>query len=403
MKKTLRNIRNRIGYWRIPKFDKIVPDDASVSKGEALVIPPDGKGSVGDEAMMAVVREVLSGDAKLVALLPRRSASSFDGYPHSSYLSECREHHFKTLLNSCGCILVIGADIMDGKYSYVDSVLRLRLVDFAARRGKDARVLGFSFNASPHPVVLDELRRVHPAVRFFLRDEESKKRFERLSGRQGELVADVAFGLVPSTAVDAAYLDWRKSVGVGGQIVVGVNINPMFALDHGAGISEGLIDSVAHVIQENRDVAFVLIPHDYRVKFGDVAMLSAVQAKLDETTRKRVFMPTQRWCAADIKSVAATLDFVITGRMHLAVAALGSGVPAYGITYQGKFEGLLRHFGLSGDSLISPNDASVNASMAAFFSTRVTKFKNDTHQVGECLQSVKTKSRLNFDGIGKEI
>jgi polysaccharide pyruvyl transferase WcaK-like protein len=33
--------------------------------------------------------------------------------------------------------------------------------------------------------------------------------------------------------------------------------------------------------------------------------------------------------------------------MHFVIACLGTGVPALGASYQGKFEGLYRHFGIS--------------------------------------------------------
>jgi polysaccharide pyruvyl transferase WcaK-like protein len=47
-----------------------------------------------------------------------------------------------------------------------------------------------------------------------------------------------------------------------------------------------------------------------------------------------------------MKYVAGEMDAVLTGRMHLAIAALGCGVPVACITYQGKFEGLFEHFDL---------------------------------------------------------
>jgi len=44
---------------------------------------------------------------------------------------------------------------------------------------------------------------------------------------------------------------------------------------------------------------------------------------------------------------------VITGRMHLAIAALGMGTPVICLTYQDKFDGLMEYFG-SEHYLISP-------------------------------------------------
>jgi polysaccharide pyruvyl transferase WcaK-like protein len=55
-----------------------------------------------------------------------------------------------------------------------------------------------------------------------------------------------------------------------------------------------------------------------------------------------------------LKAIAGLADGVLTGRMHLAIASLGMGVPVVALTYQGKFEGLFRHFDLPSWLLLSP-------------------------------------------------
>jgi polysaccharide pyruvyl transferase WcaK-like protein len=50
----------------------------------------------------------------------------------------------------------------------------------------------------------------------------------------------------------------------------------------------------------------------------------------------------------EIKALSGQVDLVLTGRMHLAIAALGMGTPAFCTVYQGKFEGLMQMFELEG-------------------------------------------------------
>ncbi|HSW15180.1 MAG TPA: polysaccharide pyruvyl transferase family protein, partial [Solimonas sp.] len=69
----------------------------------------------------------------------------------------------------------------------------------------------------------------------------------------------------------------------------------------------------------------------------------------------RLRHPEQPLSAPALKAVAGAMDGVVTGRMHLAIAALGQGRPVAGLTYQDKFQGLFRHFELPTDLLMPPS------------------------------------------------
>ncbi len=60
----------------------------------------------------------------------------------------------------------------------------------------------------------------------------------------------------------------------------------------------------------------------------------------------------QTW---ELKAIAGEVNLILTGRMHLAIAALGQGVPPLCVVYQGKFEGLMAHFELDG-LMLDPQD-----------------------------------------------
>jgi len=117
-----------------------------------------------------------------------------------------------------------------------------------------------------------------------------------------------------------------------------------------------LIDHLAEQFRhagEQNGLAFMLLPHDLKLQSGDVIMLQS----LDQALRQKGFTHV-RYTPIDqpneIKRLAGLLDLTITGRMHLAIASLGSGTPALSITYQDKFEGLYQHFDLSLEHTITP-------------------------------------------------
>jgi polysaccharide pyruvyl transferase WcaK-like protein len=51
-----------------------------------------------------------------------------------------------------------------------------------------------------------------------------------------------------------------------------------------------------------------------------------------------------------MKAISGVCDLVLSGRMHLAIASLGQGVPVICLTYQDKFEGLMEYFDLTGNT-----------------------------------------------------
>jgi polysaccharide pyruvyl transferase WcaK-like protein len=97
----------------------------------------------------------------------------------------------------------------------------------------------------------------------------------------------------------------------------------------------------------------LFLPHDLRPhgtkEDSDVAIAVAlsrlVSEKLVGHRYHAVAVPTS---AAEAKRLAGLADWVITGRMHLAIAAWGMGKPVIGISYQGKFEGVAQDLGMSG-------------------------------------------------------
>jgi len=58
----------------------------------------------------------------------------------------------------------------------------------------------------------------------------------------------------------------------------------------------------------------------------------------------------------DAKQVVRCCDVLLTGRLHLAIAAHDQGVPAVSFGYQGKFEGFYALFGMGIEWLVDYQD-----------------------------------------------
>ena len=117
---------------------------------------------------------------------------------------------------------------------------------------------------------------------------------------------------------------------------------------------------IKDLINLKQNISFVLIPHDYRQDAlfpGDNTLCELIKAQLPEEIQAKCWLfANTRLKAGEVKNICQYLDFVITSRMHLAIACLGVKTPVLGIVYQGKFEGLYSYFELK-QMLIEPQEA----------------------------------------------
>jgi polysaccharide pyruvyl transferase WcaK-like protein len=258
-------------------------------------------------------------------------------------------------------VIVLGADVMDGGYNPDTTRRLLRLTDLAASRGIRSVILGFSFNRTPSPDLRADWAGLHPDVAINVRDRRSLERFEAFSDRQGTLVADCAFLLEPRPGpASAAVAAWASGQRQRGRRVLGLNFHPQLFKGDDVAAYGRLSDAFRRAIDalsEGHDLSFVVIPHDRRTG-SDSAALEAFCANLPPVRQEQVLFMGEPIGPDEIKSLASHLDGVVTGRMHLAIAALGAGTPIAALTYQDKFEGLLDHFALPDWLLMTPEAAS---------------------------------------------
>lgn len=320
----------------------------------ALVIPPAGPGSAGDEAMLRALVAALGRAGEAVAVA--RVAPGGSPVPAGCRAVEAPWAAART--PRWGRVIVVGADVMDGFYGPEVARERVGLLVEAAAAGAGTSLVGASLNPDPHPSALEALRSLPPSARVCWRDPRSRRRAGDLLGRSGTLTSDLAFLLRPDRWGARGVLAWVDARRGEGRRVVGVNANgllPRLATGWSlASAARAHADLIAAMCAGAPDLAVVLIPHDNRPGADDGALATRVHALLGPVVARRCRVARGLGPAA-IKALCGRLELVVSGRMHLAVAALGAGTPAVCMAYQGKVEGLFEHFGLDGP-IFAPDD-----------------------------------------------
>ena len=299
-------------------------------------------------------------------------------------------------------MLTLGADVMDGYYSPQTTSRLLITADIVAARGVLSIVLGFSFNKNPNPDTRVIFERLDSRLSLNVRDPISLERFHEFTSRAARLVADAAFMLTPNYDGDGVTdaISWANSRRLAGDVVIGLNIHPMLIRKASdaqvADLVQGVVAAVKHLPSASR-ISVALIPHDYRGAEGDDVCLAPIYEALASTFGGRIIYPRAELSAAQLKAIAGSMDGVITGRMHLAVASLGMGVPVAGLTYQDKFHGLFLHFGLPNRLLLSPEQVIDGTSLGELIEGFICEIPTLRALVQNKLPGVKLLSLRNLD------
>lgn len=373
-------------------------------KPSSFVLIPCDPGSVigsrGDEAMIyAILEDFISRnpDSRAFVMVSSVDFARSDfglrmsaDFPGLSFIPCWRGHlhlfrmFFSIIRVRATEVCVIGADCMDGYYAASVSIALVVMADLACRLHISTRVTGFSFNEQPDSCVVAMMRMTSRLLSFRLRDPVSLLRFQNCV-RPGTLVADVAFNLLPDfsarvTALVGQMNDYRTA----GCFVLGLNLNPMLKVDIGR-VNAALGNVVHSFAKQGRKIVIFCIPHDYRGS-GDLGVLKKVQAPF-------VHLVAEVFSSAELKALTSGLDALWTSRMHLGIAALGMGKPVGAFSYQGKFLGLMQHFGLDDRFLLSPNDLSRFEEVLTCFVDDSATLSKD---VAKSLPRVRALARLNL-------
>ncbi|SFR88398.1 Polysaccharide pyruvyl transferase family protein WcaK [Microbacterium sp. cf046] len=323
-----------------------------------VLIAPPGGGNIGDQALVEAFVEATAGPVLVVVRrsgdidIPRRLTGRMRLLPlpalvYGSAIGHWRDaRKLDRALRTTASVSIVGADIVDGAYVLRASVNRAGLAERLARLGWSPRILGFSWNAHPHPAAAAAMRRASAAgVRMLLRDPLSAAR-ARDDGMTVTETADLVF--LATTREDAAVAEVAPGLSAETRLAV-VNASGLVGAD------DGQVRDYARIIAELRadGMRVVIVPHVSRPGADDLPLCRRIAAEFAEDASVSV---VERLLApAQIRALAARASIVVTGRMHLAVMALLAGTPPITVATQGKVEGLMRLFD-SRELCVQPGD-----------------------------------------------
>jgi len=319
-----------------------------------VLMSPSVEGSRGDAAMMEVLLEDLHERyrGRLVILCYRRNERYADFVrafgPEVSCLETLLFHpvRFRQLIRRTHTFRFIGADIADGFYNPLTTLLRLSVAQAFACAESDARIVSFSFSSASTASVSQMWKQMPLSLGLTVRDPQSKRRLAALLGRDVAQTADLAFLLQGKERGIDEPLAWVAAERARGHILVGIGVNVLL-LDAAGRRALGAV--VERLACRDERLSFLLVAHDVRTRSNDLLAAEDVARHIAPELSPRVRIVRQPYGPRQLKALAGRLDAVVSGRMHFAIAALSQGVPAFCFRYNGKVEGLLELVGLGDD------------------------------------------------------
>lgn len=333
-----------------------------------LILPSDLKmaiGSRGDEAMIMAVAAAHEGWTIGVLAETDEAARLIEAHGWQSIKVKTGRYPLDVLMQAARNIrperaLVLGADVMDGYYSPKVSMIQLAMTDLLRSAGIRTSLTSFSLNPNVERNVAEAFRHLPPKNELTIRDPVSLGRFKKICGRDARLVADVAFLLKPNEdfPLYKKVLEWKYQ---GEGFLLAVNFSTMLLrqpTEEQLEEQRSAMASLLNMLLEKRNCRLLLIPHDYREDCGDYAMLKSICSRLH--CQERVFFAGDKLGAAQLKALVGIADALLTARMHLSIAMLSFAKPICAFDYQGKFQGLYRHFDYDEKYLLeNPSPANV--------------------------------------------
>jgi polysaccharide pyruvyl transferase WcaK-like protein len=335
-----------------------------------LLLPPGATGNLGDDAMVSATLEYLrNSGATHLGVIAFGNRAKWKEWLADTEIVDLGAPRWWMKLRFLLTVMrfrqfyCLGADMMDGHYFKEGPIRIAELASLASAAGVRSSILGFSFNGRPTAGSISLLQNLPTDVRLCVRDPISYERLASYLDRPIELVADVAFVLSAKAGTETAaeVCRWIEEERQASRIVVGVNLNHRLFLGSESAalddVMERFCSALVDLFETREGLSFLLIPHDYRPYkgYGDVEVAETLLGLLPEGIRRHS-MVVRKCRASEVRAICGRLDFVVAGLMHLAIGCLEQGTPVACLSYQGKFEGLMNHFDISG-LIMDPEEA----------------------------------------------
>lgn len=280
-------------------------------------------------------------------------------FPSRDYTALSSYKEFRKLASDFSDVYLVGADCLDGAYWRRQTIQLLRFISIAGIVGCHARILGFSYNGTKDTMIRQELAKASSYCTLCVRDRISLDRLSQFVPHNIRLVADLAFPVdttvLPVPVSDIPLHDTLKNWKNEGAVILAINIcgwhweDPNCYLNRFSSYLVGLA-------KENPSIHYLFLPHDNREgRISDCHTLSLLYDKLGAYHERILFCESLE-SGVQAKQLVRHADVLISGRMHLAIAALSQSVPTVSLVYQGKFEGLYEHYKFEKKYYFEPDD-----------------------------------------------
>lgn len=190
------------------------------------------------------------------------------------------------------------------------------------------------------------------------------------AGKRVKFVPDVGFILDPHRP-NHEEMDSLQKVKSANSTLVGLNVSGLLGYGSDAGDNvfnlkinyPALIDSILEFLMKQEGTAVLLVPHVVSLREPGAVLVKNIGARgyreqpdsvaccrlYDKVASKypdRIFIVRGRYNHNETKYIIGLCDFFIGSRMHACIAALSQDIPAVGIAYSGKFQGVFESVGV---------------------------------------------------------
>jgi colanic acid/amylovoran biosynthesis protein len=224
---------------------------------------------------------------------------------------------------------------------------------------------------------------------------------------------DVAFVLDPRKPanIDTGKLEAARTTGT---TLVGLNVSGLlfnggYTRDNMFGLKTSygeLLGKVVDLLMKQDSVLILLVPHVFTASGHpehDPDACLEVFNSVGEKYKDRVFLVRGEYNHNEIKYIIGMCDLFIGSRMHSCIAAISQGVPAIGLAYSKKFQGVFCSIGIEkyAINLHERGEADVLDAVSKAFQNRKTALEHLTKRIPEVQKQV--WNILAYDRIDKAV
>lgn len=311
-----------------------------------LVFTPDGYGSKGDEAMLQGILNIA--EPYITKIITQRKdlwtthLTNLKGLYEEQYYDL---EDFDKAVEKEKVAFILGADVMDGTHDLISSIVRLKVAEKIAKNGGECHIF-CSFRKDVPQEIVRYIKSLPEAVKFYLRDQISYKNFINLTRRKCEYFPDLAFFTTKADSEKVLEVEKELKELSLDYNLIGVNFSETsFRSLYKEHIHENREKYVKEVldliINKVENPYIVLICHDTRRWDGynsDDDYSNIALNICQKTGFKNIQKLDPNLMHVEITEILKSLETVITGRMHLSIAAFKANLIPIVYTGNGQQE-----------------------------------------------------------------